>query len=325
MTILDHSPSLELLVSDGVAAAPWVSTARKARAGLCVPAPWCWRQGHGVPLGYRGWPQQYRRRLSARRRGWRGFLRHGIQFTMGHRAGGSACSKTGMVNSSTMTDANAKLSRAAKAAPSRKYRAATSTCAWTNSAKGAREDSCQHAHAFQYFDRYSGQNPFTDSYECEHVLEGTIRASGGIAVGSGSRTHGAGLYAAGDTTSREKLVGAAQSGGRPGYGLGDFVRLLGGTCGGRLRQSLWQLAGDPQGQGCRWRRHPSGREIAIRSARARHRTRCAARNAAVATNYRRSEESMTRSLNALNGYWKDLRASLGVDESLKGADLARAG
>ncbi len=71
-----------------------------------------------------------------------------------------------------------------------------------------------HAACFQYFER-KGINPFEQKYPVSFLLEGTMRAAGGIAIDDDLATTVPGLYAAGDVTSREKLVGAGPPGGGP--------------------------------------------------------------------------------------------------------------
>ncbi len=71
-----------------------------------------------------------------------------------------------------------------------------------------------HALCFQYFER-KGIDPFRQRYPINFVLEGTMRAGGGIAIDDDLQTRVPGLFAAGDVTSREKLVGAGPPGGGP--------------------------------------------------------------------------------------------------------------
>jgi succinate dehydrogenase/fumarate reductase flavoprotein subunit len=71
-----------------------------------------------------------------------------------------------------------------------------------------------HALAFQYFER-QGIDPFTERYSVSFVLEGTMRAGGGIAIDDELATRVPGLFAGGDVTSREKLTGGGPPGGGP--------------------------------------------------------------------------------------------------------------
>lgn len=72
----------------------------------------------------------------------------------------------------------------------------------------------QHAACFQYFDR-KGIDPFTQRYPVSFILEGTMRAGGGISIDDNLQTRVPGLFAAGDVTSREKLSGGGPPGGGP--------------------------------------------------------------------------------------------------------------
>lgn len=67
---------------------------------------------------------------------------------------------------------------------------------------------------FVYFQRLGG-NPFSDRYPVKLLYEGTVRAAGGLAVDERCATAVPGLYAVGDATTREKLTGTAMSGGGP--------------------------------------------------------------------------------------------------------------
>jgi succinate dehydrogenase/fumarate reductase flavoprotein subunit len=71
-----------------------------------------------------------------------------------------------------------------------------------------------HAAAFQYFQR-KGINPFTERYPITFILEGSIRAGGGIAVDDDLATSVPGLFAGGDVASKEKLTGGGPPGGGP--------------------------------------------------------------------------------------------------------------
>jgi len=71
-----------------------------------------------------------------------------------------------------------------------------------------------HPIAFQYFAR-KGIDPFNERYPVTFVLEGTMRAGGGIAIDDDLATSVPGLFAGGDCTSREKLTGGGPPGGGP--------------------------------------------------------------------------------------------------------------
>lgn len=66
---------------------------------------------------------------------------------------------------------------------------------------------------FLSFDRL-GINPFTEHFEITLVTEGTIRGTGGVRIaGKDCATDVPGLYAAGDTATRELIAGAWTGGG----------------------------------------------------------------------------------------------------------------
>jgi succinate dehydrogenase/fumarate reductase flavoprotein subunit len=68
---------------------------------------------------------------------------------------------------------------------------------------------------FVAFDRL-GINPFTERFEIEFILEGTVRGTGGLRVVDDSCWTGVpGLWAAGDAVSREAIVGGASGAGAP--------------------------------------------------------------------------------------------------------------
>ena len=71
------------------------------------------------------------------------------------------------------------------------------------------------ANAFLPFDRM-GIDPFTQRFPVGLRLEGTVRGTGGIRLGGRDcATDVPGLYAAGDATSRETVVGGRTGGGSP--------------------------------------------------------------------------------------------------------------
>lgn len=326
VTILDHSPSLELLVSDGVAAGA-VGVNRKkggtwiVRAGAVVLATGGTAFRSGIAGGHNNTGDGYLFAAEA------GAEFSGMEFSSQWAIvpKGSACSKTAVYNSATMTDATgAEVSRGKGTTIAEIQTGHLYVKLDKFTDHGRKMMVANQPHTFEYFNRHAKIDPFTESYECEHLLEGTIRASGGIAVGSGAATTVPGLYAAGDTTSREKLVGAAQSGAGPatawaissgswaGHAAVAFANRYGNSIASRKVKAVGGAGLRPEEKARKDLRaidieHGVQREMLP-----------------VATNYRRNEETMTSSLNAMNGYWKDLRQNLGVEEGLTGADLARA-
>lgn len=69
----------------------------------------------------------------------------------------------------------------------------------------------------QFFED-AGIDPFQAPYRADFILEGSIRATGGIAIDDSLQTAVPGLFAAGDVTSREKVNGAGPPGGGPAAG-----------------------------------------------------------------------------------------------------------
>jgi succinate dehydrogenase/fumarate reductase flavoprotein subunit len=114
-----------------------------------------------------------------------------------------------------------------------------------------------HALAFRYFER-QGIDPFKERYPVSFVLEGTMRAGGGIAIDDDLATRVPGLFAGGDVTSREKLTGGGPPGGGPasawafatGYFAGrsaaGFAKGLGRHAGARQVFPAGRIATQPR-------------------------------------------------------------------------------
>ncbi|BCG61075.1 FAD-dependent oxidoreductase [Paenibacillus sp. URB8-2] len=94
----------------------------------------------------------------------------------------------------------------------------------------------------------AGIDPFRDKFPLTLRYEGTMRGTGGLRLtGSGCETTVAGLYAAGDAASREKVTGAISGGGAynaswaicsgswAGQAAARYARTLGGSGGRRLK------------------------------------------------------------------------------------------
>lgn len=92
---------------------------------------------------------------------------------------------------------------------------------------------------FLIFDRL-GIDPFTDLFEITLLCEGTVRGTGGVRIaGNDCATDVSGLYAAGDTATRQLIAGAYTGGGAhnaswaacsgawAGRGAADFARTRG--------------------------------------------------------------------------------------------------
>jgi succinate dehydrogenase/fumarate reductase flavoprotein subunit len=66
----------------------------------------------------------------------------------------------------------------------------------------------------QFFDD-AGIDPFHEKYQVDFICEGSVRATGGLDIDDELSTKVPGLFASGDVTSREKLNGAGPPGGGP--------------------------------------------------------------------------------------------------------------
>lgn len=71
-----------------------------------------------------------------------------------------------------------------------------------------------HAHIFVHLDRL-GIDAFKERYQIDFRLEGTIRAAGGLAIDDSLSSTVPGLFIAGDLASRERVTGAGPPGGGP--------------------------------------------------------------------------------------------------------------
>ncbi len=67
---------------------------------------------------------------------------------------------------------------------------------------------------FRYF-KHFGIDPYTERFPVALIYEGTVRAVGGVVIDADTATSVPGLYAAGDVTDRTKLTGASMSGAGP--------------------------------------------------------------------------------------------------------------
>jgi len=106
-----------------------------------------------------------------------------------------------------------------------------------------------HAHCFLYFD-HQGIDPFNEKYKVDFICEGTVRATGGLAIDANLQTTVPGLFAAGDVTSREKINGAGPPGGGPaagwafgagtfaGQSAAKFAKALGNSLSGRKVEAI---------------------------------------------------------------------------------------
>lgn len=326
VTILDHSPTLELLMSDGVVAGATGWNRRKGksyivRAGAVVLATGGTGFRSGIQGGHTNTGDGYLLAAEA------GAHFSGMEFSSQWAIvpKGSACSKTAVYNSATMTDANGEVVGRGKGSTIAEIQTGK---LWVKLDKydeeGRRKIQASQPMTFQYFKRHLHIDPFTETYECEHLLEGTIRAAGGIEVGDGAATTVPGLFAAGDTTSREKLVGANQSGAGPatawalatgswaGHSATLFARRYGAKSATRKLAALGGAGLRPT-QGYNTDLDPHAVIASIQE-----------EVLPVAKFYRKDAAIMEPSLAKAENLWKQIRAGLAGDTRLHGADYARA-
>ncbi|MET0387631.1 MAG: FAD-binding protein [Polyangiales bacterium] len=156
--------------------------------------------------------------------------------------------------------------------------------------------------------RKAGIDPYTDRFPVTLVLEGTVRGAGGVRIVTddcGATIPG--LYAAGDAATRELIAGAATGGGGPnaawaissgqwaGAGAARFARSLGGRHKTRALQNAGRTGLADRGQ----THAPFDSDAIIRGVQAEM--------FPLEKNYFRSEQGLTRSLDALDGLWRDLQ------------------
>jgi succinate dehydrogenase/fumarate reductase flavoprotein subunit len=166
-----------------------------------------------------------------------------------------------------------------------------------------------------------GINPFTDKFPVTLLAEGTIRGMGGIQIEDADcQTAVAGLYAAGDAASRERVTGAISGGGS----INSAWALSSGTWAGRAAARRARELGtgreravEALGQAGLRPRQTRGRGereaievIKIARLEAIHYDR----------NYFRTEQKLIRSLGVLDGLWQDVTTGL----QCEGANSIRA-
>ncbi|MDR2690041.1 MAG: FAD-binding protein [Azoarcus sp.] len=324
--ILDHSPALELLLADGAAAgaAGWNRRNGKrwqVRAGAVVLATGGTAFRSGMAGGNNNTGDGYLLAVEA------GAQLSGMEFSgqYGIVPKGSACSKTAVYNSATLTDAHGQEVGRGKGSTIAEIQTGHLYCKLDKyDDVGRARIQASQPMTFQYFKRYLHIDPFTEQYEIEHILEGTIRASGGIEVSDGATTAVPGLFAAGDTTSREKLVGANQSGAGPstawalasgswaGHSATLFARKHGGHAAVRKLNYIG-TAGLRPVDGPRVDVDVDALIAGVQE-----------ETLPVAKFYRRDGKVMVAALEKLNDLWREARSGLCGDARLRGADYARS-
>ena len=218
VTILDHSPALELLTSDGAAA---------GARGVNKQNGQSWQVRAGAVVMTTGGTAFLSGILGDKTHTGDGYLLaaelgaefSGMEFTGQYHAAPSETYLTrGAYRSGVGTyyDNNGK--------PTKEGRQMVNAILETGGAwdqldrtdDPVAQDLIRRSHpiAFQYFER-KGIDPFRERYPVSFVLEGTMRAGGGIAIDDDLATSVPGLFAGGDCTSREKLTGGGPPGGGP--------------------------------------------------------------------------------------------------------------
>ncbi|ARV62666.1 pyridine nucleotide-disulfide oxidoreductase [Nostocales cyanobacterium HT-58-2] len=167
---------------------------------------------------------------------------------------------------------------------------------------------------FLPFDR-AGIDPFTQRFPVTLILEGTVRGTGGIKIlDSTCATSVPGLYAAGDAATRELICGGFTGGGSHNAAWA----ISSGYWAGQSAASYTRQLGD---QATQRDIEPVGEAAFLNSARS-HTLK--AEQVIQATqaevfpydrNYFRSEQGLTESLHKLNDLWKEVRTSLAVDDN----------
>lgn len=169
---------------------------------------------------------------------------------------------------------------------------------------------------FLVFDRL-GIDPFIDFFEITLLAEGTVRGTGGVRIADyDCSTDVPGLYAAGDTATRELICGgftgggshnaawAASSGSWAGHGAADFAIRR-----GRPSAGLRPVGGAGV--------HPtSAISVGYRDVVAEVQRQVLPYD----LNYLRHGDRLTLALKSLHDTWSEVRAGLGAD----GEDIFRA-
>lgn len=323
--ILDHSPALELLIdADGaVRGAAGVQRQKgrawTARAGAVVLATGgcCWRSGalgSNVDTG-----DGYLMAAEV------GATLSGMEFSnyYGVVPLGGSLDKNGFYGAATFTDADGNVLGAGFGASG----GIGGPRSWVLEAildgpmfaifDRAPEQARPNMRAampnfFMSLDRH-GIDPFTQRFEIEYILEGTTRGTGGLRPADETCWTGIpGLWAAGDTVSREAIVGSASGAGAPNaaFTIGS------GTWSGRAA-AAHALGGSPERRAAA-RLSPAGR-VGLRPT-SRPLPEGAWRELSVATqneilpvdkNAFRSAEGLAASIGSLNGIWAAASAGLG--------------
>ncbi|MBD0387150.1 MAG: FAD-binding protein [Nostoc sp. C3-bin3] len=164
---------------------------------------------------------------------------------------------------------------------------------------------------FLPFDR-AGIDPFTQRFPVTLRLEGTVRGTGGIQINDYTcATSVPGLYAAGDAATRELICGGFTGGGShnaawalsSGYWAGHYAATYSLDLGKQANQRQVEAVG---GVG-----FTSGSQRQINSAEVIQATQ--AEVFPYDRNYFRTQEGLTVSLQRLNSLWREIRSSQAAD------------
>jgi succinate dehydrogenase/fumarate reductase flavoprotein subunit len=238
--LLDHSPVMELLVSDGSAAGAagvnrQTGDTWSVRAGAVVLATGGTAFLSGV-AGTRGnTGDGYLFAAEA------GAEFSGMEFSSQYAPAphGGVLSRGAHLEYATLFDnAGNEITRGRKTVEAIEHTGA----AWAILDKAKDEATramlrATHAHIFLHLDRL-GIDPFTEQYRIDFRLEGTIRAVGGLAIDDELSTTVPGLFAAGDITTKEKVVGAGPPGGGPAAAWAIASGSWSGSSAARFAQRL---------------------------------------------------------------------------------------
>lgn len=172
---------------------------------------------------------------------------------------------------------------------------------------------------FTYFAR-TGTEPFNAPFPVSLIYEGTVRAAGGLIVDPETAgTSAPGLFAVGDVADKTRLTGAQMSGAGAaiawcvasgewaGRDAARFARQLGDSKADRRLIPLGQVGVRPQGGG------------AVRADAVQDRVRDEI--LPLSKNLYRTASGLTRSLDQLDGLWREAVNGLAATD---GRDLVRA-
>jgi succinate dehydrogenase/fumarate reductase flavoprotein subunit len=184
--------------------------------------------------------------------------------------------------------------------------------------------------ATRYFED-AGIDPFKEKYRVDFVCEGSIRATGGLAIDDELSTTVPGLFASGDVTSREKTNGAGPPGGGPaaGWAIGAgtyagqaaarFARKVGPAAHSRSARPVGGAGLRPQ----KPRRSPA-EEIELKDVVAQVQEEMLALD----RNFYRHGDKLSASLRKFDGLWQTLRDELapvrGADDRSSARNALRA-